>query len=216
MNQTENTYSQIILGTLVKDNTLLLFPHYVDLNPILSLLFRYFKESQTDKKIGLILNKSESISIFQEFINDRSLQFKTEEIKSSQNLELRKKKYDDTDIILITPKLLRNDILRQMISPDSFAFLFFTDANMIKGKHASAQLMEVFQKNAINVRTAGLTQESFHSLDELEEVCENLLITKIEYIEEKEQVSSIYKQVEEKITVPINKSMYEFCFEIEK
>ena len=216
MNQTDNTYSQIILGTLVKDNTLLLFPHYIDLNPILSLLFRYFKESMPEKKIGLILNKSESVSIFQEFINDKSSQWRVEEIKSSQNLELRKRKYAESDILLTTPKMLKNDIFRQMISPDSFALLFFTDANMIKGKHSSAQLMEVFQKNAIGVRTAGLIQESFHSLEELVEICENLLITKIEYIEETEQITSLYKNVEEKITVPINKPMYDFCFEVNR
>ena len=69
MNQTDNTYSQIILGTLVKDNTLLVFPHYIDLNPILSLVLRFFKEKEPDKKIGIVLDKSESLSIFKEFIS---------------------------------------------------------------------------------------------------------------------------------------------------
>lgn len=216
MNQADNTYSQIILGTLVKDNTLLVFPQYVDLNPILSLLFRYFKEKEPQKKIGIILNKAESTSIFQEFIKIYSSQINFSQIKSSQSLESRRDKYTKGEILLITPQLLKNDILRQMITPEDFAFLFFSDAILVKGKHASAQLMEIFQKNAIFVRTAGLVQERFQSTEELEEVCEKLLITKIEYIEAKEQPSSLYKPLEEKVTVPINKPMYEFCFDINR
>ncbi|MCE7741706.1 MAG: hypothetical protein GOP50_04550 [Candidatus Heimdallarchaeota archaeon] len=216
MNQADNTYSQIILGTLVKDNTLLVFPQYVDLNPILSLLFRYFKEKEPQKKIGIILNKAESTSIFQEFIKIYSSQINFSQIKSSQSLESRRDKYTKGEILLITPQLLKNDILRQMITPEDFAFLFFSDAILVKGKHASAQLMEIFLKNAIFVRTAGLVQERFQSTEELEEVCEKLLITKIEYIEAKEQPSSLYKPLEEKVTVPINKPMYEFCFDINR
>ncbi|MHA1199774.1 MAG: hypothetical protein ACTSQF_10640 [Candidatus Heimdallarchaeaceae archaeon] len=216
MNSTDNTYSQIILGTLVKDNALLVFPQYIDLNPILSLLFRYFKDKEPQKKIAIILNKSESVSIFQEFINIHSSQINFSQIKSSQSLESRKDKYCKGEILLITPQLLKNDILRQMITPEDFAFLFFSDAILVKGKHASAQLMEIFQENAIFVRTAGLVQERFQSTEELEEICEKLLITKIEYIEEKNQPSSLYKPLEEKVTVPINKPMYEFCFDINR
>lgn len=216
MSTTDNTYSQIILGTLVKDNTLLIFPQYIDLNPIFSLLFRYFKDQDSKKKIGIILNKTESVTIFKDFIDSHTSQMLIEHIKSTQSLDSRKEKYSKADIVLITPQLLRNDILRQMISPDSFVFLFFTDAILVKGKHASAQLMEIFQQNSIFVRTAGLIQERFQDVEELEEVCERLLITKIEYIEEKTQNNSLYKPLEEKITVPINKPMYEFCFEINR
>jgi len=216
MSTTDNTYSQIILGTLVKDNTLLIFPQYIDLNPIFSLLFRYFKDKDPQKKIGIILNKAESVTIFKDFIDSHTSQMPIEYIKSTQSLDSRKEKYSKADILLITPQLLRNDILRQMISPDNFVFLFFTDAILIKGKHAAAQLMEIFQQNSIFVRTAGLIQERVQEVEKLEEICEKLLITKIEYIEEKNQINSFYKSLEEKITVPINKSMYEFCFEINR
>ena len=114
-------------------------------------------------------------------------------------------------------KLLRNDILRQMISPDSFSLLFFSDSDMVRGKHASVQLIEIFQKNAFFVRIAGLILNRIQSIEELDQICENLLITKIEYIEEKNQnVYSSNKLFEEKITVPINKPIYEFCYEINR
>lgn len=216
MNQVENTYSQIILGTLAKNNTLLLFPSYIDLNPIISLLLKFYKETVSNKKIGLILNKTASFQILHDFIETHKKTFVISEFKSSQSLEFRKQKYEESEVIVITPKLLRNDILRQIISPDSFSFLFFTDAKLVKGKHSSAQLMEIIQQNSIHVRIAGLVQESIQSLEELEQICENLLITKIEYIEEKEQVSSLYKNPEEKVTIPINKQMYDFCFEVNR
>ncbi len=217
MSQTDNTYSQIILGTLVKDNTLLVFPHYIDLNPILSLVLRFFKEKEPDKKIGIVLDKSESLSIFKEFIDHYSTQINISLLSSTLALEKRKRMYDEGEILVVTPQLLRNDILRQMISPESFAFLFFANAGQVKGKHASVQLMEIFQKNALFVRIAALVQERINSVEDLTEICEKLLITKIEYIEEKDQkVSSLYKTFEEKITVPINKPIYEFCFEINR
>lgn len=216
MNNVENTYSQIILGILIKDNTLLIFPQYIDLNPILSLLFRYFKGINEQKKIGIILNKSESISIFEEFVNQHSLDISIKKITSNLSLESRRKNYAEGEILLITPQLLKNDILRQIVSPDDFAFLFFSDANLVRGKHSSSQLIEIFQKNASLVRIAGLIQEKFQMVEELEEVCEKLLITKIEYIEDKEFSSSFYKPQEEKIEVPINKPMYEFCYEINR
>ena len=216
MKENIDTYTQIILGTAVKDNTLLIYPVNFSINPILEVLIKYFLKKDETKKAAIILNKSETwnqLSDLQDSLDD----LKLNHIISTHSVEKRTKQYDESQIIAITPQLLRNDILRQITSPTDFHILIFFDAHLSKGKHASVQLMEVFLNNKILIRNIGLTRYIFQNADSLIEVCDNLLITKIEYIEPISQpFDHSFTSREDVITVPINKEMYNFCFEVNR
>lgn len=213
MKENIDTYTQVILGTVVKDNTLLIYPAGFTIDTILEVLISYFHKKDDFKKIALVLNKTETwdqISSISGSFQDGILNH----IISTQSVEKRKRLYDDSQVIALTPQLLKNDILRQVVSPKDFHVLLFFDAHLSKGKHASVQLMEIFRKNDILIRNIGFTRYIFQDTDSLIEVCDNLLITKIEYIEPSILPSSnSFSARENIITVPINKEMYNFCLE---
>jgi ERCC4-related helicase len=216
MKENIDTYTQVILGTAVKDNTLLIYPVSFEINPILEVLIKYFLRKDDSKKVAIILNKSETWNQISK-LKDELEEYELNHIISTQSIEKRTNQYDKSQIIATTPQLLRNDILRQIISPADFQVLIFFDAHLTKGKHASVQLMEVFLNNKIFIRNIGLTRFIFQNPDSLIEVCENLLVTKIEYIEPSSQpFDHSFSSREDVITVPINKDMYNFCFEVNR
>ncbi len=216
MKENIDTYTQVILGTAVKDNTLLIYPVNFSINSILEVLIKYFLKKDDSKKVAIILNKSETWNQFRD-LKDKLEGYKLSHIISTYPVEKRTKNYEESQIVAITPQLLRNDILRQITSPSDFHVLLFFDAHLSKGKHSSVQLMEVFLNNKILIRNIGLTRYIFQNTNSLIEVCENLLITKIEYIEPSSQpFDHSFTSREDVITVPINKEMYNFCFEVNR
>ncbi|MCG3217155.1 MAG: hypothetical protein KAS63_10535 [Candidatus Heimdallarchaeota archaeon] len=210
-----DTYSQVVLGTVVKENTLLIHPSSFENDNIIRLLIEFYITSNPDSKIGIILSDTDLFSQYVlkcSKINENKVNLSI--ITSNDSLEKRKDNYAKSNVFIITPHLLKNDIFRNFLSPTKFSLLIIEDAFLAKGKHAIVKLLEIFHQNNISTRIIGFTPFNFNKIEVVEEVCSNLLITKIEYgLKEK---PGYFTKNERIISVPINKPIYDFCFEINR
>ncbi len=216
MSSNYDTYSQIILGTATKENTLLILPERFDTSTLKTLLTKYFLKSETNKKIAVISIEKENLktnlAIFSE---DEFSDYTLNIVFSSDSIKKREEKYLESDIVFITPHLLKNDFLRQLVVPSNFSLLLIDEAHLAKGKHAIALMLEIFHQNNIFIRIVGFTSYFFGLKEDLQEVCQNLLTTKIEYRNPDQDIKSPLNK-EKTITVPINKQLYDFCFEVNR
>lgn len=219
MKDKRDTFSQIVLGVVSKENTLLFITPSYDRTNISSILIRYFLKNHSEQKIGLILPDADLFRNYDEKFKDEgtdSLPYSI--IESSDSEEVRRELYKDKSIFIITPHLLRNDIFRKFISPNDFSLLIFDKAHVIKGKHASVKLLEIFQQNNILIRTVGFTTDTLNKVEDILEICSNLLTMKIELYENFSPRAAYEntKTKEQTIIVPLNKPIYDFCFEINR
>ncbi len=212
-----DTYSQIILGTVTKENTLLILPPNYSTKRITRILMDYFSTSEPNHKVAILYPDMKRREIVESNEAQSSNGPKISIIKST-SVKVRKEQYVNSDVIIMTPHLLRNDIFRQLVSPKDFSLIIVEDAHLAKGKHAIVKLFEIFHQNNIFVRTVGYTSFFFKDFQEIDDVCNNLLITKIEFGKEKSFIlTSLESNFNEKvITVPINKPMYNFCSELNR
>lgn len=212
-----DTYSQIILGTVTKENTLLILPPNYSTKRITRILLDYFSTSKPKRKIALLYPDMKKHDLV-EYQKKTTSSFPKICIINSTSTKVRKEQYSNFDIFIMTPHLLRNDIFRQLVSPKDFSLIIVEDAHLAKGKHAITKLFEIFYNNNIFVRTVGYTSFFFKDFQEIDEICNNLLITKIEFGKEKSFIlTSLESSSNEKIiTVPINKLMYNFCSDLNR
>ncbi len=219
MKDVTDTFSQVVLGFVSKENTLLfLIPSY-DRTIITSLLVKYFIKNHPKLKIGIVLPDADLFRDYEEKFKDEgtdSLPYSI--IKSTDSEETRVEIYKEKSVFIITPHLLRNDIFRKCITPNDFSLLIFDQAHVIKGKHASVKLLEIFHQNNLMIRTVGFTTQTLTEVDDVLEICSNLLTMKIE-LYENFSPRAVYEQTktkEQTIIIPLNKPIYDFCFEINR
>ncbi|MHA2309742.1 MAG: DEAD/DEAH box helicase, partial [Candidatus Heimdallarchaeaceae archaeon] len=129
MSSNYDTYSQIILGTATKENTLLILP-------------------------ALKINQA----IFSE---EEFSEYSLNIVFSSDSTKKREEKYVESDILFVTPHLLKNDFLRQLVVPSDFSLLLIDEAHLAKGKHALSLMLEIFHQNNIFIRIVGFTSYFF-------------------------------------------------------
>jgi ERCC4-related helicase len=212
-----DTYSQIILGTVTKENTLLILPPNYSTKRITRILMDYFSTSKPNQKIAVLYPDIKK----REIVESNGVQSPNGpkiSLVNSTSVKVRQDQYSSSDVFIMTPHLLRNDIFRQIVSLKDFSLIIVEEAHLAKGKHAIVKLFEIFHQNKLFVRTVGYTSFFFKDFQEIDEVCKNLLITKIEFGKEKSFIlTSLETNFNEKIiTIPINKSMYNFCSELNR
>ncbi|MBY9000331.1 MAG: hypothetical protein KGD64_05420 [Candidatus Heimdallarchaeota archaeon] len=214
-----DTFSQIVLGVASKENTLLFLTPSYDRTNISSILIKYFLKNHSELKIGIILPDTDIFSeYYSKLISDKEESCLISTVDSSDSDDIRKEKYTKDSIVIITPHLLRNDIFRNFISPKQFSLLIFDQAHLAKGKHAIVKLLEIFHQNNLMVRTIGYTSHNLNKVEEIVEICKNLVIMKIEIYENFSSRAAYEntKTKEQIIIVPLNKPIYDFCFEINR
>lgn len=214
-----DTFSQIVLGVASKENTLLFLTPNYDKSHVSLILIRYFLKKHPEQKIGIILPDTDIFSEYYSKLNtEKEETYLLTTVDSSDSEDIRKEKYSKNNILIITPHLLRNDIFRKFISPNLFSLLIVDHAHLAKGKHATVKLLEIFHQNNLWVRLVGYTSHNLSKVEDIVEVCSNLLIMKIEIYEEFSPRAAYEssKTKEQTIIVPLNKPIYDFCFEINR
>ena len=88
MKENIDTYTQVILGTAVKDNTLLIYPINYSVNHILDVLIRYFLKKDDSKKVAIILNRTESWNYFRD-LHEGFEEYQFKQIISTYSIEKR-------------------------------------------------------------------------------------------------------------------------------
>ncbi len=219
MNYVPDTYSQIILGLTSKENLLLLHPINLDKENIILSIIGHYSRKFSEKRIAIIIPKSSLKSYYENYFKNK--EFAEKEIyfpTSLESTEKRKRSYAQKRIVVITPHLFHNDLLRKNLNSNDFGFLIFDHAHTIKGKHASVKLLEVFYQTNPFIKIVGFTAYPFTQAEEIAEICSHLLITKIEFCKSSNPMiqNSLLKSHEKHIVVPLNKSIYNLVYDLNR
>ncbi len=94
--------------------------------------------------------------------------------------EQRRREWSGARVIVMTPQSLQNDLVQQSYSLNDVSLLVYDEAHRGVGNYAYTFIAELYEKQAQNPRSLGLTASPGHDAEHVKRVCENLKLSHIE------------------------------------
>lgn len=94
--------------------------------------------------------------------------------------EQRRREWSGARVIVMTPQSLQNDLVQQSYSLNDVSLLVYDEAHRGVGNYAYTFIAELYEKQAQNPRSLGLTASPGHDAEHVKKVCENLKLSHIE------------------------------------
>ncbi len=128
---------------------------------------------------------------------------------TGEDLVAKRKKLWVNSVICATPEITKNDLDRQIVSPDQFSLLIVDEAHRTIGNYAYSGISERFRNS--NVRIVGMTATLPSEKDKATEILQTLRISSIaQRTEESPDVKPYVQQTETQwITVELPPEMKE-------
>lgn len=128
---------------------------------------------------------------------------------TGEDLVTKRKKLWINSVICATPEITKNDLDRQLVSPEQFSLLIFDEAHRTIGDYAYSGISERFKNT--NIRIVGMTATLPSEKDKAEEILQTLRISSIaQRTEESPDVKPYVQQTETQwITVDLPLEMKE-------
>ncbi len=99
--------------------------------------------------------------------------------------ESRQLAWADAKIVVMTPQALQNDIIQHSYDLSDVSLVVFDEAHRGVGNYAYTFIAEIYERQAKNGRSLGLTASPGHQTEHIKTVCENLRLTHVEVRDEK-------------------------------
>ncbi len=173
---------QLLLSKVHEHEHNFLFIYYKEesLIRIISLFTLFYLNSQSttdnQSKILLILRRSWQTKI--QTLLKSYLKRKTTILNGSILPNARRQDYNRYSVILVTPKIAKNDLKEKFFSIDNFSLVVFLNAEM----GSSSQSLRYIANKIQKTRKIGFTEYS--DLDRLKKVCKNLHLAEIHQLDE--------------------------------
>jgi len=128
---------------------------------------------------------------------------------TGEDLITKRKKLWINSVVCATPEITKNDLDRQLVSPEQFSLLIFDEAHRTIGDYAYSGISERFKNT--NIRIVGMTATLPSEKDKAEEILQTLRISSIaQRTEESPDVKPYVQQTETQwITVDLPPEMKE-------
>ncbi|MHA1417268.1 MAG: hypothetical protein ACTSRR_13580, partial [Candidatus Heimdallarchaeaceae archaeon] len=198
-------FFQILLSECFKenDNSLLILPENFMINRFVEYLFLFLRTKNIQKTAFILSEQGEKIK-FNNFLTEEKLPF----ISSTLNVERRKIKYQTSDIFFVTAKILRNDLLREVIEAHEIELAIFLHADKSKEENVYSKLVRILSSNS-KIKFVGISKPIFKEKKELISVIEALMITNIFYKSSYSSIiqSCLYEKSKKKIVVPFTQEL---------
>ncbi|MHA1205624.1 MAG: hypothetical protein ACTSSL_11935 [Candidatus Heimdallarchaeaceae archaeon] len=198
-------FFQILLSECFKenDNSLLILPENFMINRFVEYLFLFLRTKNIQKTAFILSEQGEKIK-FNNFLTEEKLPF----ISSTLNVERRKIKYQTSDIFFVTAKILRNDLLREVIEAHEIELAIFLHADKSKEENVYSKLVRILSSNS-KIKFVGISKPIFKEKKELISVIEALMITNIFYKLSYSSIiqSCLYEKSKKKIVVPFTQEL---------
>jgi ERCC4-related helicase len=94
--------------------------------------------------------------------------------------EQRRTEWSRVRIAVMTPQALQNDLVQQSYTLDNVSLLVYDEAHRGVGNYAYTFIAELYEKQANNPRSLGLTASPGHDAEHVRKVCENLRLRHLE------------------------------------
>src|SRR3989344_3573172 len=175
-------YQETIFHTAVKFNTLVVLPTGMGKTGLALMLAAQRLHIYPNSKI-LILAPTKPLceqhtETFKKHldIENEKIALLTGQISPTKRAEL----WQNCQIISSTPQGLENDIINRTIDFSQVSLLVFDEAHHATGDYSYVWLAKQYQQQAKYPRILALTASPGSDLEKIKEVCQNLLIEKVE------------------------------------
>ncbi|UJG41064.1 MAG: hypothetical protein K9W45_01060 [Candidatus Heimdallarchaeum aukensis] len=198
-------FFQILLSECFKENnnSLLILPENFMVNRFVEYLSLFLRTKNIQKTAFILSEQGEKIK-FNNLLTEEKLPF----ISSTLNVERRKIKYQTSDIFFVTAKILRNDLLREVIEAHEIELAIFLHADKSKEENVYSNLVQILSSNS-KIKFVGISKPIFKEKQELISVIEALMITNIFYKSSYSSIiqSCLYEKSNKKIVVPFTQEL---------
>ncbi|MCS7131456.1 MAG: DEAD/DEAH box helicase, partial [Hadesarchaea archaeon] len=176
------TYQQVILGTAIKGNTLVVLPTGMGKTQIAIMVAAHRLASVEGSKVlmmaptrPLAVQHRQSFSRFMT-LPERELQVLTGETPPARRQEL----WRSSTLIFATPQVVEHDLLAGRLSLEGFSLLIFDEAHRAVGDYPYAFIAERYVREAKDPLILALTASPGADAARIEEVKRNLFIGHVE------------------------------------
>ena len=198
-------FFQILLSECFKENnnSLLILPENFMINRFVEYLFLFLRIKNIQKTVFIFSEQGEKIK-YNNFLAEESLPF----ISSTLNVERRKIRYQNSDIFFVTAKILRNDLLREVIKAQEIELAIFLNADKSREENVYSKLVQILRSNS-NIKFIGISKPIFKEKQELISVIKALMITNVFYKSSNSSIiqSCLYEKSKKKIVVPFTQEL---------
>ncbi len=163
-------YQQTILGTAVKDHTLVVLPTGLGKTALAFLLAAHRLNKFPESKILMLAPTKplceQHVNTFQKQLDiepDQIVLF-TGSVSPTKRQELWK----TAKIIISTPQGLENDLINRRISFEEVSLLVFDEGHHATGDYSYVWLAEQYQQRALHPRILALTASPGETLDKIQ------------------------------------------------
>lgn len=174
----ERAYQINIAKAASEESTLVVLPTGMGKTIIALLVMAEIKHKEPDKKILFLAPTKPLVNQHAGDIDellkvDKPAIF-TGEVKPDEREVL----WEENEIIVSTPQVIRNDLMAQRIDLSDLSFLIFDEAHRAVGGYAYVFIGEKFQREG--GLTLGLTASPGSEIDDMLDVCDTLGINNVE------------------------------------
>ena len=168
-------YQKNLANQAIKENCLIVLPTGLGKTTV---ALQVIAEFMTQRKGGVLFLAPTRVLAHQhyEFLKTNLL---IEDIAliTGEDIISKRKKLWINSIICATPEIVKNDLDRQLVSPEQFSLVIFDEAHRTVGDYAYAGIAERFQN--VNVRIIGMTATLPSEKDKAQEILRMLRISSI-------------------------------------
>lgn len=185
---TPRLYQQTILGTTARYNTLVVLPTGLGKTGIALLTTAQRLQQYPSSKILFLAPTKplceQHVETLQKHLNipPEKIVLFTGEVAPEKRAVLWK----DAQIIISTPQGLENDTINQRVNLQEVSLLILDEAHHATGEYSYVWLAQQYDKLSSYSRILALTASPGSDLEKIKEICQNLLIEKVEVRTEKD------------------------------
>ncbi|MCF7861056.1 DEAD/DEAH box helicase [Candidatus Woesearchaeota archaeon] len=179
---TPRLYQETILSTAVSNNTLVVLPTGLGKTNIFVMLASYRLMKHPNSKVLFLgptrplIEQYKNVIIKNTSIPEEEVALFTGQVSPKKRQELWK----NARVIVSTPQGFENDIISGRITLEDVSLIAFDEAHKAVGDYAYVWIAKRYHETAKHERILGLTASPGTDAEKITEVCDNLLVDKIE------------------------------------
>ncbi len=178
-------YQQILFAAGAQENSLIVLPTGLGKTIVVVMLMAYFLDKNPDSQVVFTAPTKPLVEQHRNTITEL-LDVPSEKVVTLSGAippQLRKQYWDAGQVIILTPQVLKNDILSGTCDLKKISFLCIDETHRLVGDDASVIAVEQYRKQNPSGRVVGITA-SPGKREKIREIVKNLGATRIEFLDE--------------------------------
>jgi Fanconi anemia group M protein len=175
-------YQQVIVGSAISDNTLVVAPTALGKTVIAVLLAAHRLEKYPDSMVLMISSTrplvNQHAASFKKFLNISEDDIKV--FTGHTPPEERREIWKSAKVICATPQVIKNDLISGKYTLENVSLIIFDEAHRTSGDYPYAFIAKQYVNTSKNPLILGLTASPGADETRIKEVCDNLFIKNIE------------------------------------